>query len=106
VFLERAVVAEGVMPGRGLFGEEAVETACGAVARDGGMRAAAVPRVVLRLEVAASPAYTAPFVGGGIAGAGVCVMREKETSFALTVLNVRCSELYGARFPKHIAWDP
>jgi hypothetical protein len=66
---------------------------------------ATVPGVVLRLEVATFTTYPAPFIGGRVMGAGICVMGKKEASFALTMLNIRCSELYGARFPKHIARD-
>jgi hypothetical protein len=64
-----------------------------------------MPRVVLGLDVAAFAADSTPFIGGGIAGAGLCIVSEEEASVALAVLYVGCGELYSARLPIHVAWD-
>jgi hypothetical protein len=76
------------VPGCGFLGKEAVEALHQTVARDGGVRMATVPGVVLQLEVATLTAYSTPFVGSGVAGAGVYIVSEEEAPFALTVLNV------------------
>ena len=49
VFLERAFIAEGVVPCSGLLGEKAVEASWRAVAWYGGVGAAAVAGVVVGL---------------------------------------------------------
>jgi hypothetical protein len=63
----------------------------------------AVSRVVLCLEVSAFPTYSTPFVGDGIVGTGVDIVGEEEAPGALSVLYVRHSKFYHARFPIHIA---
>jgi hypothetical protein len=49
VLFEWALVTEGVVSSGGLLGKEAVEAVWWAVAGDGGVWAAAVPRVVVSL---------------------------------------------------------
>ena len=64
------------MPSCGFLGEEAVKASCWAVAWDQRVRAAAVPRVVFGLGMATLTAYSTPFIGGGVVGAGICVVGE------------------------------
>ena len=74
VLLERAVVAEGVVSGGRLLGEETVEASWWAVARDRGVGAAAVAGVMVGLQVPALSADPTPFVCGWVSGACVYVM--------------------------------
>jgi hypothetical protein len=76
VLFKGAVVAEGIVTARRLFVKEAVEASWGAVAWDGGVWAPAVSGIVFRLKVSALPADPAPFIGSGVAGAGVYIVSE------------------------------
>ena len=64
-----------------------------------------MPGVVLGLDVAAFAADSTPFIGGRIAGAGLCIVSKEEAPITLAVLYVGRGELYSARLPIHVAWD-
>jgi hypothetical protein len=74
VFLERAFVAEGVVSGRGLLFEEAVEASGWAVTWYRWVGAATVPRVVVFLEVPTLAADPTVFVHHRVSGAGVYIV--------------------------------
>ena len=64
------------MSARGFLVEEAVEASWRAVTWDGWVWAAAVPGVVVRLQMPGLPADPAPFIGCRVTGAGVYVVGE------------------------------
>lgn len=74
VLLEWALVTECVVSSSRLFGEETVEAAGWAVARDGWVGTATVARVVVPLKVTTPATDPTVFVHRGVTGACVYVM--------------------------------
>ena len=102
VFLEWAVVAEGIVSLGQQLSVRAVEARWLTVAFEGGVEAAAVFRRVFRLSVAGDAADPAPFVFGG-AVALSCRVGEHVAPLALAVLDVRLRLRDFAGFRKHVA---
>ncbi len=103
IFLEGAVVPEGVVTLGGQTLVPTVEAVGCTVTLDGGMEPGAVGGLVLQLKVPQLAANPTPFV---VCGAPTlhCVMGQHKAPLTLAVLYVRLGALDFACLTENIAW--